>query len=56
MTKKLWCPSDSVEIKSLEGVLQSEAWVVYRQAVRENVYAIGLELLEPKGNWRGKSG
>jgi hypothetical protein len=23
--------------------------------VRENVYAIGLELLAPKGNWRGRS-
>jgi hypothetical protein len=56
LTKKLWWPSDSVVIKSLEGDLQSEARVVYRQTVRENIYAIGLELLEPKGNWRGKSG
>ena len=56
LTKKLWWPSDSVVIKSLEGDLQSEARVVYRQPVRENVYAIGLELLAPKGNWRKTPG
>ena len=56
LTKKLWYANDFVVIKSLEGDLQSEARVVYRQPVRENVYAIGLELLGPKGKWRGKSG
>jgi hypothetical protein len=56
LTRKLWWANESVVIKSLEGDLQSEARVVYRQPVRENVYAIGLELLGPKGNWRGKSG
>ena len=56
LTKKLWWPNDSVVIKSLEGDLQSEARVVYRRPVRESVYAIGLELLAPKGNWREKSG
>jgi hypothetical protein len=55
ITKKLWWPSDSVVIRSLEGDLQSEARVVYRQAVRENIYAIGLQLLGPKGHWRGRS-
>jgi hypothetical protein len=55
LTKKLWWPTDSVVIKSLEGDLQSEARVVYRQQVRENVYAIGLELLAPRGNWRAKT-
>ena len=54
LTRKLWWANESVVIKSLEGDLQSEARVVYRQPVRENVYAIGLELLGPKGNWRGK--
>lgn len=56
LTKKLWWANESVVIKSLEGDLQSEARVVYRQAVRENVYAIGLQLLGPKGHWRGKKG
>jgi len=54
-TKKQWWANDALVIKSLEGDLQSEARVVYRQPVRENVYAIGVELLEPKGHWRGKS-
>jgi hypothetical protein len=56
LTKKLWFANESVVIKSLEGDLQSEARVVYRLPVRENVFAIGLELLGPKGAWRGKSG
>jgi hypothetical protein len=56
ITKKVWWANDALVIKSLEGNLQSEATVIYRQPVRENVYAIGLELLAPKGNWRGKSG
>jgi len=55
LTKKQWWANDALVIKSLEGDLQSEARVVYRQPVRENVYAIGVELLEPKGHWRGKS-
>lgn len=55
LTKKLWWANDALVIKSLEGDLQSEARVVYRQPVRENVYAIGVELLAPKGDWLGKS-
>jgi hypothetical protein len=55
LTKKLWWANDALVIKSLEGDLQSEARVIYRQPLRENVYAIGLELLAPKGNWRRKS-
>jgi hypothetical protein len=56
LTKKVWWAKDTLVIKSLEGDLQSEARVIYRQPLRENLYAIGLELLAPKGNWRGKSG
>jgi hypothetical protein len=55
VTKKLWSANDSLVIKSLEGDLQSEARVIYNQPVRENVYAIGLELIAPVGNWRIKS-
>ncbi len=54
VTKRLWSANDSLVIKSLEGDLQSEARVIYRQPIRENVYAIGLQLVAPKGNWRGK--
>ena len=56
LTKNVWWANESVVIKSLEGDLQSEARVVYHQPVRENVFAIGLELLGPKGAWRSKFG
>ena len=55
VTKTLWSANDSLVIKSLEGDLQSEARVIYRQPVRENVYAIGLKLIAPTGTWRTKS-
>jgi hypothetical protein len=55
VTKELWWVRDTLVIKSLEGDLQSEARVIYRQRLRRNIYAIGLELLAPRGNWRGKS-
>ena len=55
VTKKLWSANDSLVIKSLEGDLQSEARVIYSQPTRENVYAIGLELISPTGSWRTKS-
>ena len=55
VTGKPWSANDSLVIKSLEGNLQSEATVVYRQPVREKVYAIGVKLIEPQGNWRTKS-
>lgn len=54
VSKELWRADDSLVIKSLEGDLQSEARVVYRQPIRENVYAVGLELIEPNGSWQGK--
>jgi len=54
VTERLWSANDSLVIKSLEGDLQSEARVVYRQPIRGDVYAIGLALLEPKGHWRRK--
>ena len=54
VTKRLWSANDSLVIKSLEGDLYSEARVVYRQAIREEVNAIGVELIEPMGDWQGK--
>jgi len=54
VTKSLWSANDSLVIKSLEGDLQSEARVIYCKSIRENVYAIGLELLAPMGNWQGR--
>ena len=54
VTKKLWSADDLLVIKSREGDLQSEAKVVYRQSVREKVWAIGVKLIEPKGCWQAK--
>ena len=56
VTGKLWSANDPLVIKSLEGDLQSEARVVYRQRAREKekVYAIGVKLIEPKGSWQTK--
>jgi hypothetical protein len=54
VTKKLWSANESLVIKSLEGDFQSEARVIYSQPIRGNVYAIGLELIAPTGNWRTK--
>lgn len=44
--------NDALVIKSLEGDLQSEARVVYRQAVGEKIYAVGVQLIAPEGNWQ----
>lgn len=52
VTKGLWRANDSLVIKSLEGDLYSEARVIYRQPMHENVYAVGLELIEPRGSWQ----
>ena len=52
LTKTPWSANDSLVIKSLEGDLRSEARVIYRQPVRENIYAIGLKLIAPTGTWQ----
>ena len=49
VTKALWRANDSLVIKSLEGDLYSAARVIYREPIRENFYAVGLELIEPMG-------
>ena len=52
VTKILWSAKDYLVIKSFEGDLQSEARVIYSQPLREDIYAIGLELIAPTGSWR----
>jgi hypothetical protein len=54
VSKGFWGENNSLVIKSLEGGLQSEARVIYRRPVREDVYAIGLELIAPRGGWLEK--
>lgn len=52
VTKSLWRANETLVIKSLEGDLYSEARVIYRQPTGEGVFAIGLELIMPRGSWR----
>ena len=52
VTKSPWPVNDTLVIKSLEGDLQSEAIVMYRQPISENDYAIGLRFIAATGNWR----
>jgi hypothetical protein len=52
LTRHPWSANDYLVIKSLEGELQSEARVIYRRSQPGNVYAIGLQLIAPKGNWQ----
>ena len=52
LTKTPWSADDSLVVKSLEGDLQAEARVIYRQSLRENIYAVGLELVAPRGKWQ----
>ena len=54
VSKGLWEKNNSLVIKSLDGGLQSEARVIYRRPIREDIYAIGLELIAPRGGWREK--
>ena len=51
-TGKLWSAYDPLVIKSLEEDLQSEARVTYRQTAGKDVYAMGVRLIEPTGNWQ----
>ena len=52
LTKTPWSADDSLLVKSLEGDLQAEARVIYRQSLRENIYYVGLELVAPTGKWQ----
>lgn len=54
VTRSLWRLDDSLVIKSLEGDLHSQARIIYSEPIREDVYAIGVQLIAPQGKWRGK--
>lgn len=44
-------PNDCLLIKCAEGNMQARGKVVYRQHLHDNLYAIGVRLLSPKGKW-----
>ncbi len=46
-----WSPNDRLSISTLTGGFQCVARVAYCQSVRGAGYAVGLEFLEPRGNW-----
>ncbi len=51
LTTHSWNPNDRVLIRSVEGNLQSRGRVVYRQRLHDNLFAIGVKLLAPRGRW-----
>ena len=55
VTKQRWKPEERLLLESLESDFQSQARVTYCQHLPRNVYAIGLDLVSPTGEW-GKPG
>lgn len=50
-TERVWRPGDRVLISSLESGLRTQARVVYCQRMKNNKFAVGLELVSPGGEW-----
>jgi hypothetical protein len=50
-TIRRWQTDDRVLMISLPGDFRARARVAYCERVRDTGYAIGLEFLEPSGNW-----
>ncbi len=50
-TMRRWQPNDRLTIASLPGDFRATARVAYCRPVRGNGFAIGLEFLEPAGQW-----
>jgi hypothetical protein len=51
ITSRRWRTGDRVRIASLAGDFRAIARVAYCQNVRGDGYLIGVEFLEPAGNW-----
>jgi hypothetical protein len=48
-TERFWRPGDRVLLSSPESGLRTQARVVYCQPMKNNRFAVGLELLAPLG-------
>jgi hypothetical protein len=48
-------PNERLLVKCAEGNLQARGKVVYRQRLHDNLYAIGIRLLAPRGKWEETS-
>ncbi len=46
-----WFPNDRLFLNTLTGAFRSVARVAYCQSMPGSGYAIGLEFLEPAGDW-----
>jgi hypothetical protein len=51
VTKQHWKPDERVLLKSLESDFQSQARVMYCQHLTKSVFAVGLDLVSPAGEW-----
>jgi hypothetical protein len=50
-TERAWRPGDHVLISSSESGLRTQARVIYCKRMKNNRFAVGLELLAPVGEW-----
>lgn len=50
-SSRRWKANDRLTIATLTGSFQALARVAYCQAVPESGFAVGLEFLDPRGNW-----
>jgi hypothetical protein len=55
LTSKPWKPNDRLNIRSLLGNFRSRARVVYCVPVKNDRFAVGLQLFAAAGNWRSPS-
>jgi hypothetical protein len=55
LTTHRWRPNDGLLIRCVDATLQARGRVVYRQSLSDNLSAIGVKLLAPKGSWRESS-
>ncbi len=51
LSTRRWNPGDRLTISTLTGAFRSIARVAYCQLIPESGFAVGLEFVEPTGNW-----
>jgi hypothetical protein len=51
LTKAPWAPHQDVSVRSVPGNLYSRAHIVYCKPLPDSSFSIGLELLQPAGDW-----
>jgi PilZ domain-containing protein len=51
LTKGPWPPNQDISVRSFPGHLHSRALVVYCKPLPDDSFSVGLELLQPTGDW-----